>query len=524
MIGRSPYEFFHPDDQHRIRVECHRQVLQGNPQAIAYRMRTHTGRYVWLETLTQPIVDEAGIVTQLQTSSRDVTERMEFLSRLEYEALHDTLTGLPNRKQVLQCLDLRLTERADEDLLCAVLLLDLDRFQVINDGLGHQVGDQVLVAIARKLEAFLPAPAMMARLSGDEFVIVLKQMRTTDQARALAGRILKELDYPLSLGDWDIFISASIGLVIGPGHYQSGTEMLRDADIALDRAKTSGKSRYTLFEPQMHANVLRQMHLENALRHSIERQDFELHYQPIVNLRTHQVCGFEALLRWRHCNYGLIAPMEFIPIAEETGLIIPLGNWVLNDACQQFSQWQQRYPVVGSMTLSINLSPVQIRDPEFIHRLQIAIDQSGIASTDLILEITESLLVENVEHNLAMLRQIRQMGPKLSMDDFGTGYSSLSYFQQFPFNCMKIDRSFVAHLGNEAENPGLVKAILALADSLDLNIIAEGIETEQQLQFLQQNNCQYGQGYWFYRPMTADQVEVLLKTLEAQPDKDHQYR
>lgn len=514
MIGHTPYEFFHPDDQQRIRIQSHHQVLEGKPQAVVYRMRTKSGSYIWLETLSQPIVDESGTVTQLQTSSRDVTERIEFLSRLEYEAHHDMLTGLPNRKQFLQRLDQVLAERAKARQLCAILLLDLDRFQVINDGLGHQVGDQVLVAMAQKLTAHLTSQAMMARLSGDEFVILLELIQNAAQAQSLADRLLQEFGYPLSLGSWDIFISASIGIVVGPGDYLFGAEMLRDADIALDRAKTSGKSRYTLFETQMRANVLRQMHLENALRRSLEHQDFELYYQPIVNLQTRQVCGFEALLRWQTTDYGRISPMEFIPIAEETGLIIPLGYWVLNQACQKFRQWQQRFMAVRSMALSVNLSPVQIRDPEFIDRLQTILDQSGIPSTDLTLEITESLLVENVEYNLAILRQIRRMGPKLSMDDFGTGYSSLSYLQRFPFDCMKVDRSFVAHLGNEAENPNLVKAILALGASLDLEVIAEGIETEKQLQFLQNVDCRYGQGFLFYRPMAVDQVEALLASLE----------
>jgi len=515
LLGQNPYDFFHPEDRQRIRFKTHQSVLAGSPQAVVYRMRTQSGRYVWLETLAQPIVDETGVVTQLQTSSRDVTERIDLLTRLEYEANHDLLTGLPNRKQFLQRLDQVLAERSSAGQLCAILFLDLDRFKVINDSLGHLVGDQVLVAIAQKLKNHLTSRSTVARLSGDEFIILLEQMQTQAEAQGLAEQLLAEFGHPLSLADWDIFISASIGIVVGPASYQAGADMLRDAEIALYRAKNSGKSCYTLFEAQMHANILRQMHLEHALRRSIERQDFVLHYQPIVNLKTRQVCGFEALLRWQHSQYGMISPMEFIPIAEETGLIIPLGSWVLHHACNQFHQWQQRFSIVQSMALSVNLSPVQVRSPDFIDQLQTAIDQSGMPSTNLTLEITESLLVENVEHNLAMLRHIRQMGPKLSIDDFGTGYSSLSYFQRFPFVCMKVDRSFVAHLGNRAENPSLVKAILALADSLDLEVIAEGIETEQQLEFLQRNSCLYGQGFLFYRPMAAEQVEDLLSNLDS---------
>jgi diguanylate cyclase (GGDEF)-like protein/PAS domain S-box-containing protein len=515
MMGQNPYDFFHPEDRQRIRLETHSAVLEGTPQGVVYRMRTRSGNYVWLETLAQPIINKTGVVTQLQTSSRDVTERINFLARLEYEAHHDMLTGLPNRKQFLKGLDQVLAECSQAEQLCGILFVDLDRFKVINDGLGHQVGDQVLVAMAQKLKAHLPPQASMARLSGDEFIILLERMHHPQEAITLAEQLLAAFGHPLSLKDWEIFISASIGIVVGPASYLTGAEMLRDAEIALYRAKTSGKSCYTLFEPQMHANVVRQMHLEHALRRSIEHRDFVLHYQPIVNLQTRQLCGFEALLRWQHQKYGMISPLEFIPIAEETGLIIPLGNWVLQTACTQFRQWQQRFKTVESMALSVNLSPVQVRSPDLIDQLQTAIDQSGIPSTNLTLEITESLLVENVEHNLAILRRIRQMGPKLSMDDFGTGYSSLSYFQRFPFDCMKVDRSFVAHLGNRAENPNLVKAILALTDSLDLEVIAEGIETEQQLEFLHRNRCLYGQGFLFYRPMPAEQVEDLLASLEG---------
>ncbi|HZG38737.1 MAG TPA: EAL domain-containing protein, partial [Nodosilinea sp.] len=510
LVGQDPYQFFHPEDCDRLHQKTHQQALQGDAAAAVYRIRRKSGDYIWLETLTKPIFAPEGRVIGLQTTSRNVTDRVEIQARLKYEADHDALTGLPNRAQLLRQINTALELAQEHGRPCAVLFIDLDRFKVINDSLGHHVGDELLVAIARKLCSVTRAKDLAARLSGDEFVVLLNGLATADQVIQVAERLLAELRQPFALKDRDVFVSASIGIALGTSRHQTGADLLRDADIAMYRAKASGKGRYALFDPQMHLQVLREMHLEDALRRAIEHQELILHYQPIVNLSNGQIKGFEVLARWPHSQHGMISPTEFIPIAEETGLIIPLGRWVLRTACAQFSQWRQRFPAVRAMGLSVNLSAVQLHDTNVVADLTELLTNLGLPSDSLTLEITESLLIENVDYNLAVLEQIRRQGIRLSVDDFGTGYSSLSYLQRFPFCGLKVDRSFVTHLGTEAENPTLVKSILALAESLQLDPVAEGIETKKQLEFLQANGCRYGQGYYFYKPMPVHQIEALL--------------
>ncbi|MEA5451689.1 EAL domain-containing protein [Leptolyngbya sp. CCNP1308] len=508
MLGQSPYRFFHPDDADQIRQGAHQDVLGGTVLPAAYRMQKQSGDYIWLETLTKPIFNESGQVIGIQTTSRNVTDKVEIQAQLEYDAGHDALTGLPNRTLLLQRLDTAIGLQRRQP--AAVLFIDLDRFKLINDSLGHHIGDELLMAIAQKLVAATRPEDLAARLSGDEFVVLLNGIAGIEQVIQVAERLLAEIRQPFALKDRDVFVSASIGIALCTARHQTGVDLLRDADIAMYRAKASGKGRYALFDPQMHLQVLREMHLEEALRRAIEHQELALHYQPIVNLSNGQIKGFEVLARWPHSEYGMISPAEFIPIAEETGLIIPLGRWVLRSACRQFSQWRQQFPAVRAMGLSVNLSAVQLRDAAVVDDITTLLSDLGLPSDCLTLEITESLLIENVDHNLAILEQIRGHGIRLSIDDFGTGFSSLSYLQRFPFSGLKVDRSFVTHLGTEAENPVLVKSILALADSLKLDPIAEGIETEKQLEFLQANGCRYGQGFFFYQPMPAHRVEALL--------------
>jgi diguanylate cyclase (GGDEF)-like protein/PAS domain S-box-containing protein len=524
MVGQDPYEYFHPDDCDLVQRRLHTPALAGKTSPIIYRFRHKAGSYLWLETLAQPILDEIGQVVGLQTTSRNVTERVESQARLQYEAHHDALTGLPNRTLFLQRLDAALTQVKVTQQPCALLFLDLDRFKVINDSLGHHLGDELLIAVARELRAMIRSHDLAARLSGDEFVILLTQVEGVEQAIEVADRILQTLRRSLKLGGGpgggnfeqrEIFISTSIGIALGTPHYQSSAALLRDADIAMYRAKAQGKARYALFNPQMHLQVLREMHLEEALRRALEHHELEVHYQPIVDLRTGQIDRFEALARWPNSAYGPVSPGEFISIAEETGLIIPLGAWVLATACEQFSQWRQRFPRAQDLSMSINLSAVQLQDSQIVDQLKTLLRRSELPSTCLTLEITESLLIDHVEYNLEVLKKIRDFGIQLSIDDFGTGYSALSYMQQFPFSGIKVDRSFVTHLGTEAENPTLVKAILALAHSLSLEVVAEGIETTEQLQFLRANGCNYGQGFLFYRPMPAGAIAALLE--QGQP-------
>jgi diguanylate cyclase (GGDEF)-like protein/PAS domain S-box-containing protein len=518
LVGRSPYELFHPEDRQRLRQQPHCQALQGSPSASTYRIRRKDGQYIWLETLTKPIFDgdRQGVV-QLQTTSRNVTDRVAIQAQLEYDAGHDALTQLANRSLLLHQLDQAIALAQQQRRTCAVLFIDLDRFKVINDSLGHHVGDALLVAIAHRLRFLVRPQDLAARLSGDEFVVLINDLVGVEQATQVADRLLEELRQPLTVGDGlgserrEIFVSASIGIALCTARHKTGADLLRDADIAMYRAKAAGKGRYAQFDPQMHLQVLREMHLEEALRRAIEHQDLTLYYQPIIHLDTGCIKGFEALARWPHSQYGLISPAEFIPIAEETGLVIALGRWVLRTACIQFSEWRGQFPAVRAMGLSVNLSAVQLRDATLVSDMLALLADLGLPPACLTLEITESLLIENVEYNLSVLDDLRRHGIQLSIDDFGTGYSSLSYLQRYPFSGLKVDRSFVTHLGTEAENPTLIRSILALAESLRLDPIAEGIETEKQLEFLQANGCRYGQGFFFYRPMPAHRIEALLR-------------
>ncbi|MBD0333942.1 MAG: EAL domain-containing protein [Cyanobacteria bacterium Co-bin13] len=510
LVGTSPYDLFHPEECDRLRETIHRPALQNIGASTTYRIRHKSGEYIWLETLSNSILDAADQVVQIQTSSRNVTEKIEIQNRLKYEALHDALTGLPNRNLLMERLALALERlQRHTDFNFAVLFLDLDRFKVINDSLGHQVGDDLLLAIAQKLSALVRTVDLAARLSGDEFVVLLEDIEGASDAVRIAERVLQDLQQPFTLQGREVFISTSIGIVIGSSHYQQGDELLRDADIALYRAKANGKACYAIFDPQMHLQVMREMHLENALRLALEQQQFILHYQPVVSLKTGRIKSFEALVRWLHPQQGLIYPGEFIPLAEETGLIVPLGNWILREACRQLSAWQTQYSIANALTLSVNLSPRQLKDSALVSELEAIFTATAISPECLTLEVTENILIEDIEHTIALLAAIRAHGVGLSIDDFGTGYSSLNYLHRFPFTALKIDQSFVSQLGQQ-EDPGIVRTIVALADSLGLDAIAEGIETDHQLTLLQNIDCECGQGYLFSRPLAAEQVETLL--------------
>ncbi|HEY9877894.1 MAG TPA: PAS domain-containing protein, partial [Leptolyngbyaceae cyanobacterium] len=447
LIGTSPYKLIHPEDCALVRHEAHHLALTGQGASVTYRIRCIDGQYLWVETLVSPIYSEAGQVVQLQTTSRNVTDKVKIQAKLEHDALHDALTGLPNRSLLMERLDYaleRLHRHADFNF--AVLFLDLDRFKIINDSMGHQIGDALLFKFAHKLTGLVRSVDMAARLSGDEFVLLLEEVEDVQDAIYVAERILAELQEPFTLQGREIFVNTSIGIVMGSPDYDQGLELLRDADIAMYRAKSSGKACYAIFDPEMHLQVLREMQLENALRSALEHRQFILHYQPIVCLTTGQIKGFEALVRWQHPQQGLIPPSEFIPLAEETGLIIPLGSQVLEAACHQLSQWHQRYPTQPLLTLNINLSAQQLSDPDLIPQLDRALSDTKLDPSYLTLEITESILIRDVDYTIAMLKKIRDRGIGLTIDDFGTGYSSLSYLHRFPFTALKIDRSFVSQL------------------------------------------------------------------------------
>lgn len=515
LIGRSPYALFHEDDVIQIRL-AHDEILSGNSVSITYRIRHKSGQYIWLETLAKSILDASGQVTHLQTTSREVSDRVLIEQQLRYDALHDALTNLPNRLLLIERLELAIKRsRRQSGFYFAILFVDVDRFKVINDSLGHSIGDELLITLAQKFCNFVRETDLVARIGGDEFVILLEDIEVPGAAETIAERILEDLRLPLIIKEQEIFVSASIGIVSQPIKYQKAEDLIRNADIAMYRAKGDGRAGYAVFNPKMHAQVMERMHLENDLRRAIDAQEFVLVYQPIVSLKTLRIIGFEALIRWQHPTMGLLTPNRFIDIVEETDLIIPLGEWVLLTACQQVAMWQAHNPQMKDLRLTVNLSVKQLKSAVLIPQLNKVLTQTHIPPPCLTLEITESLLVENIGETSFLLNQVQSMGFTISIDDFGTGYSSLSYLHQLPVDSLKIDRTFVSPDEPTLRNQTIAESIVGLSNLLELKTIAEGIETPQQLQWLQTLHCEYGQGYLFSKPVSASEAQRLLEEENA---------
>ncbi|MDJ0706291.1 MAG: EAL domain-containing protein [Leptolyngbyaceae cyanobacterium MO_188.B28] len=511
MLGQDSYPFIHPEDRDRVHQAAHAAVTSGEPTAITYRMRRKSGEYIWFETLIKPILDGRGHIVHLQTTSRDVTERVEVQNQLEYEALHDGLTGLPNRHLLMERLELAVNRtKRFENYHFAVIFLDLDRFKVINDSLGHLVGDQLLIAVAQKLTATLRAVDLAVRLGGDEFVILLEDVKDIQEAVRATERIFEKLQTPLTIEGRAVYTTASVGIVLSDREYEQASHLLRDADIAMYRAKSEGKARYEIFDSEMHAQAMNRLHLENDLRCAIEGQEFVLHYQPIVALNTGYPVGFEALIRWLHPDQGLKSPGEFIAIAEEIGLISSLDHWTLQTACHQLANWQRAFPDFSTLKVSVNLSAQDLRQPNFLEAVDCVLSETRLNGGCLTLEITESMLIEDVESTIDLLSQLKARGIQISIDDFGIGYSSLSYLHRLPVDSLKIDRSFIGQMLEGKSKHQIVETIVALSDQLELDTIAEGIETQQQLQQLQRLGYNLGQGYLFAKPLSCRGAEALL--------------
>ncbi len=437
-------------------------------------------------------------------------ERQKVEKQLAHDALYDRLTDLPNRHLLSNHLHRALEKyRRDRNHQFAVFFLDLDRFKYVNDSLGHKSGDLLLVGIAQRLKTCLRASDILARLGGDEFAILLENIQTLNEATKLAERIKQSLESPFHLGIHEVFTSVSIGIAFSEPGIDSPEELLRNADIAMYKAKALGKTRYELFDDTLHIQVVNRLRLETDFHHSLDRGEFRLHYQPIVSLIDGRVIGFEALVRWQHPQRGYVSPEEFIPLAEETGMIIPLGWWILQEVCYQLREWQIRFNN-SSLTMGVNISQKQFSQPRLIDSLLQIFQTTGLEAQSLQLEITESLLMENTQATMETLRQLKALGCKLHLDDFGTGYSSLSYLHSLPIDVLKIDRSFVEAIDSEGNNSQIVEAILMMAKSLGLKAIAEGIETETQLAKLQTFQCLYGQGYLFAKPLEARSLSTWL--------------
>ena len=437
-------------------------------------------------------------------------ERQKVEDQLAYDALHDRLTNLPNRHLLSNHLNRALEKyQRNKERKFAVFFLDLDRFKYVNDSLGHTSGDMLLVGIAERLKVCLRSSDVLARLGGDEFAILLEDLNSLDEATKLAERIQQSLESPFHLGIHEVYTSVSIGIAFSEPSLNHPEELLRNADIAMYKAKALGKTRYELFDETLHTQIVERLNLETDFRNSLDRGNFQLHYQPIISLVDRRVIGFEALARWQHPQRGCVSPEEFIPLAEETGMIIPLGWWILQEACYQLREWQIQFNN-PHLTMAVNISQKQFSQPCFVDSLQQILQTTGLKAENLRLEITESLLMENTKATMKIFTKLKALNCQLYLDDFGTGYSSLSYLHSLPIDVLKIDRSFVAAMSNDGNNTQIVEAIIMMAKSLGLRVIAEGIETEAQLKKLQDIQCFYGQGYLFAKPLDARSLFLLL--------------
>ncbi|MBX7246378.1 MAG: EAL domain-containing protein [Candidatus Sumerlaeaceae bacterium] len=504
----------HPDDVARVEAEMSHHLDGQTPHfENEHRVRHKDGSYRWMLCRGIAVPDSDGKPLRMAGSQTDITERMRAEEQLLHDAFHDGLTGLPNRALFMEHLERSISQlRRRDGSLVAVLFIDLDRFKLINDGMGHTIGDRLLVAFSNRIQRCLRPGDIFARLGGDEFTILLDDIRDAAIASQAAERVLREQATPFNVGDHEMFVTASVGIAFGTSSEDRPDDIIRNADTAMYRAKAKGKARYEVFDMEMRTEVQNLLQIETDLRRGISRKEFEIHYQPVVELRTGEIAGFEAVVRWHHPRRGLVAPPEFLSVAEETGLIMPLGEWVFRHACMQGKEWQAKYPARPGQFISINLSGKQFAQLNLIQLIDVILEETGLAPENIAVEITESVLMGDFDQTISVLQKLKERRLQICIDDFGTGYSSLSYLHQFPINKLKIDRSFVMSLGSENESPEIVKTIMTLAHDLEMEVIAEGVETRQQLEFLRELGCEYAQGFYFSRPVAEWEAAQMLES------------
>jgi diguanylate cyclase (GGDEF)-like protein/PAS domain S-box-containing protein len=499
-----------------------------NPMALAIRenktvaltpncvLIRRDGNEAAIEDSSAPIHDRRGQVTGAVMVFHDVSTARELSLRMSYLAQHDGLTDLPNRITLNDRLTqaLALAHRRRQKL--AVLFLDVDRFKSINDSLGHVIGDRLLQSVAQRLRASVRNSDTVSRQGGDEFVILLTAVTHAEDAAVTADKILHALATPHWIDQHELHITASIGIVTYPDDGTDAETLMKNADFAMYHAKDAGRNNYQFFKADMNVRAVERQALESSLRHALERHEFVLQYQPKMNLQTSSIDGVEALIRWRHPERGLVAPAQFIPIAEECGFIVPIGRWVLREACRQARAWQDAG--LAPLRIAVNISAVELRAKEFVAGVGTILTETGLDPRCLELELTETFLMQDPKSTAAVLQALKDMGVHLALDDFGTGYSSLSYLKRFPIDTLKIDRSFVRDLVTDDDDAGIVTAVISMGESLHMRVVAEGVETREQLLFLQQHSCPFGQGYYFSPPVAAGEfVQFLRRGIGSEP-------
>jgi PAS domain S-box-containing protein len=533
------YEHIHPDDKARWSTEAAEMFLSGTTLKSAYRVIARDGRVVWFQCEARMIRTEDGRPWAIHGVAFDVTDLknteqalLQAQDRLMHGAFHDALTNLPNRALFLDRLERAIARaKRHKDYKFAVLFIDIDRFKIVNDSLGHHGGDELIVQVAQRILQCLrlvdvvsrpaaPDPDYavkddtLARIGGDEFTILLDDIRAPRDAVRVAERIQASFAQPFVIGGQDVFSTVSIGIAASSIH-ASATDFLRDADTAMYRAKSRGRARCEIFDPEMHERAIDRLKLETALRRAFDREEFRVYYQPIVSLRTGAIAGFEALMRWDRPGVGIVGPGEFIAITEEMGLILPLGLWVFRKACEQARRWHTEYPRQPRLTMSVNISGRQFAQSELVAELAAILKQTKVDPTSVKLEITESVAMDDAERTIRVVKQLKKLGLRISIDDFGTGFSSLSYLRRFPIDTLKIDRSFVSNSEGNSDNREIVRTIIGLARNLGMDVVAEGTETQEEVCYLKSLTCDYAQGYLFSRPLDGERAQALVAEKRA---------
>ncbi|HFE37706.1 MAG TPA: bifunctional diguanylate cyclase/phosphodiesterase [Gammaproteobacteria bacterium] len=513
LLGKTVFHFFHPEDL-KSKRRFFTKLLDKPKDSICYRVRRKDDTYIWLETTSKAVIDgDSGETLEIIAVSRDITERKETEERLLYLANYDSLTGLPNRALFRDRLRRSVARAQRNETKVALFFIDLDRFKTINDSLGHHAGDQLLRSVSRRLKQYARKGDTIARLGGDEFTIILEGIKDPEDASIVAEKILELMEPSFKLDGHQIVVSPSIGITIFPDDADDMRSLLKNADTAMYRSKDRGGNCFQFYTSDMNAKAYEYLVLEHDLRHALEREEFRLYFQPQIDLHTQNIIGVEALLRWQHPERGLLNPEEFIPFAEETGLVEPIGQWVLKNACEQAKRWQNTG--LPAVRVAVNLSMRQFVAENFVGQVASILEDTNLPAQYLELELTERFLARDVNQAEEILRDLHGLGVQLSIDDFGTGYSSLSYLKRYPLNTLKIDKSFVRDISTENDGGIIVEAIIAMGQSLKLNVIAEGVETDEQTCFLRGRGCDWVQGYLFSVPLCANEIVLWLQKNNA---------